>query len=84
MTLDHVEDPGRLRRLVVAVPTVFVVITVAFFMMRAAPGIPSSRAKAYQVRAMDVRPEQPQSHMATPMITAIRLAKKAFKLWSTI
>jgi oligopeptide transport system permease protein len=29
-----------LRRLVVAVPTVFVVITVAFFMMRAAPGSP--------------------------------------------
>ena len=31
-----------LRRLVVAIPTLFVVITLAFFMMRAAPGNPFS------------------------------------------
>ena len=31
-----------LRRLLVAIPTIFVVITVAFFMMRAAPGSPYS------------------------------------------
>ena len=31
-----------LRRLIVAIPTLFVVVTVAFFMMRAAPGNPFS------------------------------------------
>src|SRR5580700_9641745 len=49
-----------------------------------APGIPSSRANAYQVRAMDVRPEQPQSHIARPMTTATKLAKNLVRLWSTM
>lgn len=35
-----------LRRLVVAVPTIFIIITVAFFMMRAAPGNPFDLERA--------------------------------------
>ncbi|HBJ92044.1 MAG TPA: oligopeptide transporter permease, partial [Hyphomonadaceae bacterium] len=34
--------PFILKRLLIAIPTLFVVITVAFFMMRAAPGSPFS------------------------------------------
>src|SRR5439155_26462496 len=35
-----------------------------------APGMPTSRAKAYHMRAIDVMEARPQSHIAPPMITA--------------
>src|SRR5262245_8840575 len=37
---------------------------------RRAPGMPSSRANAYHIRAIDVIDASPHSHMATPMTTA--------------
>src|SRR5437867_9727886 len=39
------------------------------------PGMPSSRAKAYHMRAMDVIEAHPQSHMARPMMIATKCAK---------
>ena len=45
-------------------------------LIRLDPGIPSSRAKAYHILAIEVMDDAPQSHIATPMMTAIRLAKK--------
>ena len=40
--LSRISLPFILKRLLIAIPTLFVVITVAFFMMRAAPGSPFS------------------------------------------
>src|SRR5262245_28139425 len=56
-------------------------------LMSPEPGMPSSRANAYHIRAIEVIDARPHSHMATPMITAIRFAKKLVRLpytiWST-
>ena len=47
---------------------------------RAAPGMPSSRAKANHMRAIDVIDASPHSHIAPPMITATTLAANGTRL----
>src|SRR4029077_1451577 len=48
------------------------------------PGIPPSRAQADHMRPIEVIEESPQTHMAPPMMTAIRLASGRGRLWSTM
>src|ERR1044071_1272522 len=48
------------------------------------PGMPSSRANAYHILPIDVTDATPQSHIATPMITAIAFAKNGVRLLRTM
>jgi hypothetical protein len=44
------------------------------------PGMPSSRAKAYHIRAIEVIDDEPHSHIATPMMIATMFAKNTPRL----
>jgi hypothetical protein len=46
--------------------------------------MPSSRAKAYHMRAIDVTEATPHNHMATPMTMAMALAKSGVRLLDTM
>src|SRR5688500_11144920 len=44
------------------------------------PGMPSSRAKAYHMRPIDVTDARPHSHIAPPIMTAIRFVRSGERL----
>ena len=48
------------------------------------PGMPSSRAKAYHMRPIDVTEARPQSHMAPPIRIAITFVSTGVRFLATM